>query len=165
MMTAWGADARYTRLVEEHGRGLLHLAILLTGNRHDAEDVVQDVLISVASAWPVMRPLAYLKRSVANRSVDIMRKRREVVTDTVPDTPYDDAGLLRHEEDKRFFELLQDLPDRQRETLVLRYHADLSNAAIAKILGCSVETVRSQAHHALAKLRASESVLARIEQS
>ena len=45
-MAAWGADARYTRLVSEHADRLLHLAVLMTGNRHDAEDIVQDVLSS-----------------------------------------------------------------------------------------------------------------------
>ena len=164
-MAVWGADARYTRLVEDHGTGLLHLAILLTGNRHDAEDVVQDVLISVAGAWPVARPLPYLKRAVANRAVDILRKRRDVLTDAVPETPYEDAGFLRHEDNRTFFEMLAGLPDRQRETLVLRYHADLDDATIAKVLGVSVQTVRSQAHHALTKLRATELASPRKEES
>jgi hypothetical protein len=41
-MATWRADARYTRLVQEHGSALLRLAVMLTGNRHDAEDAVQD---------------------------------------------------------------------------------------------------------------------------
>jgi RNA polymerase sigma-70 factor (sigma-E family) len=159
-MAAWGADARYTRLVEQHGNSLLYLAVLLTGNRHDAEDVVQDVLITVASAWPVARPVAYLKRAVANRCVDVIRKRREIVTDTLPERPFEERGYLRHDENARFFELLQALPERQRETLVLRYYADLSDNDIAKVLGISVSTVRSQAHHALNKLRAGQPDLA-----
>ena len=164
-MATWGADGRYTRLVEEHGTALLRLAIMLTGNRHDAEDVVQDVLISVASAWPVARPLPYLKRSVANRAVDVLRKRRDVLTDAVPETPYEEAGFLRHDDLRQFFELVQRLPDRQRETLVLRYAADLDDGAIARIQGVSIHTVRSQAQHALEKLRASDAVSSRKEES
>jgi RNA polymerase sigma factor (sigma-70 family) len=155
-MPRWSADERYTRLVAEHGNELFRLAVMLTANRHDAEDVVQDVLISVASAWPVNRPLPYLKRAVANRSVDILRKRREIVTDTLPERGYDEPGFLKHEQARRFYALLQQLPDRQRETLILRYDADLDDHAIAKILGVSVSTVRSQAQSALAKLRALE---------
>lgn len=152
-MTAWRADARYTRLVGEHADRLLHLAVLMTGNRHDAEDIVQDVLISVASAWPVAYPLAYLKRAVANRCIDLIRKRREVPTDDVPDSSYFDLRFFEHEELNEFFALLHELPPRQRETLVLRYQFDLSDGTIAKMLGISVATVRSQAQHALRKLR------------
>ncbi len=164
-MATWGADARYTRLVRDHGDGLLHLAILLTGNRHDGDDVEQDVLISVAKAWPVARPLPYLKRAVANRAVDIMRKRREVLTDAPPEVAYIDQRLLEHEDQRRFFDLVQALPPRQREVLVLRYNADLDDATIAKTLGITVSTVRSQAQQALEKLRASVGVSARKEES
>ena len=152
-MAAWRADARYTRLVGEHADRLLHLAVLMTGNRHDAEDIVQDVLISVASTWPVAYPLAYLKKAVANRCIDLIRKRREVPTDDVPDIAYDDQRFFEHEELNEFFVLLQDLPPRQRETLVLRYQFDLTDSTIAKMLGISIATVRSQAQHALRKLR------------
>jgi len=152
-MAAWGADARYTRLVSEHADRLLHLAVLMTGNRHDAEDIVQDVLISVASTWPVAYPLAYLKKAVANRCIDLIRTRHEVPTDDVPDTPYDDQRFFEHEELNEFFVLLQDLPPRQRETLVLRYQFDLTDSTIARMLGISIATVRSQAQHALRKLR------------
>lgn len=164
-MATWGADARYTRLVEEHGTSLLHLAIMMTGNRHDAEDVVQDVLIKVASAWPVSQPVAYLKKSVANRAIDLIRKRHDVLTEHVPDVAYTDAGFLRHEENRQFFAMVQQLPEKQRQTIVLRYHADLDDNTIAKMLGISVATVRSQAHHALNKLRASENAFSGKEES
>lgn len=164
-MPRWSADERYTRLVSEHGSELLRLAVMLTRNRHDAEDVVQDVLISVAGAWPVNRPLAYLKRAVANRSVDIVRKRRDVLTDEPPERGYDEPGFLRHDDLRRFYERVQNLPDRQRETIILRYDADLDDHAIARVLGISVATVRSQAQHALAKLRTAESATIAKEES
>jgi len=164
-MATWGADARYTRLVEEHGEKLLHLAILLTGNRHDAEDVLQDVLISAAAAWPIAKPLPYLKRAISNRAIDLIRRRHDVLTDAPPERPYDDAGFLRLERHRQFLALLRDLPERQRETLVLRYYAELDDAAIAKILGITVQTVRSNAHHALAKLRQHEGVRAGKDES
>ena len=148
-MAAWNADVRYTRLVEEQGSGLLRLAIMLLGNRHDAEDAVQDVLISAAAAWPMTKPLAYLRKAVANRCMDIMRKRRDIPTDTVPETPVADSGFLQVDEARRFFDLIQDLPPRQRQTIMLKYQFDLSDATIAKMLDVSITTVRSQSQHAL----------------
>jgi RNA polymerase sigma factor (sigma-70 family) len=107
----------------------------------------------------------YLKRAVANRCIDIMRKRRDVLTEAVPERHYEEPGFLRHEQTRRFYDLVQQLPERQREVLVLRFTADLDDAAIAKILGITVNTVRSQAQHALGKLRASDSVTARTSPS
>ncbi|CAN5295867.1 SigE family RNA polymerase sigma factor [soil metagenome] len=161
-MPQWGAGAQYTRLIEQHGGALLHLAILLTGNRHDAEDIVQDAVLSVALAWPTARPrsgFAYLKRAVTNRSIDVLRARREYPTDTVPEIAAEDFGFLRHEEDRQFFAMVDTLPLRQRATLVLRYFADMDDRAIGAALGCSVETVRAQAHHAITKLRAQEDLI------
>jgi RNA polymerase sigma factor (sigma-70 family) len=162
-VATWSADARYTRLIAEHGAALMRFAVMLAGNPHDAEDAVQDVLITVAKAWPVSRPLPYLKRAVANRVVDLARKRRDVLTDSLPETAYDEPRFLRHEEDREFFTLVQSLPERQRQVVVLRYLADLGDAEIARILGCTQQTVRSQVHHGLAKLRVDDNVLERWE--
>ena len=161
-MVAWGADAKYTRLIEQHGNALLHLALLLTGNRHDAEDIVQDAIISVAGAWRTAQPkseVAYLKRSVANKAIDIARRRRDIPAAEIPDVAIEDFGFLRYEEDQRFFALVATLPERQRATLILRFHADLDDRAIAKILGVSITTVRSQAQHGLTKLRTMHATL------
>jgi RNA polymerase sigma factor (sigma-70 family) len=152
-VSAWGADARYTRLVEQHGMSLLRLAILLTGNRHDAEDAVQDALISVAGKWPAVQSVAYLRRAVSNAAIDLMRKRRDVLVAETPDVAIDDRGMFRVEDDERFFDRIRALPPGQRETIVLKYHADLDDRTIAKLQGVSVETVRSQAKRALKKLR------------
>jgi RNA polymerase sigma-70 factor (sigma-E family) len=152
-MAAWGADARYTRMVEQHGRSLMHLAVLLTGNHADAEDAVQDALISVASSWNPALPLAYLRKAVANKSMDVIRKRRDIPTDEIPDAATEERGFLRQQEDESFFELVRSLPEGQREILVLRYYADLDDRTIASVVGISAETVRSQAHRGLAKLR------------
>ncbi len=160
-MPTWGADARLTRVVEQHGTALLRLAVLLTGNRHDGEDALQNAVVAVAQSWQRTRPraaLPYLRRAVANESPRLLRGRREIATDVAPDRPFDDPRFLRYEEDQRFFALLADLPEKQRATLVLRYFADLDDRAIGELLHCSVETVRSQASRALAKLRDSDVV-------
>ena len=161
-MATWGADANYTRLITQHGGALLHLAILLTGNRHDAEDIVQDAVISVASSWSRTRPravFAYLKRAVTNRAIDYLRARKEIPSDSIRETAVEEFGFLRHEEDRQFFAIVNILPLRQRATMILRYYADMDDRTIADVLGCSVETVRSQAHRAIAKLRDHEDAI------
>ena len=66
----------------------------------------------------------------------------------------EDPGFVRLESDAEFVRMLGELPERQRAVLVLRYYADLDDSAVAKTLGCTVQTVRSQASRALKKLRA-----------
>lgn len=154
-MATWRADARYTRLIERHGTSLLKLAVMLTGDRADAEDAVQDALIAVASSpASATAGLPYLRRAVSNRAIDIIRSRRDVLTDAVPERPADDFRFLRLEQDRAFFARVDALPVGQRATIVLRYFADMDDRIIAETLGVSVQTVRSQAHHALTKLRA-----------
>jgi RNA polymerase sigma factor (sigma-70 family) len=158
-MAEWTGDRAYLRLVERHGTALLRLAYLLTGNRFDAEDVVQDVLISVAAKWLIVRPTpgyAYLKRAVANRAVDIIRKRHDVTMGQLPESLIEETGYLKHEQDENFFALVRDLPPRQRETLILRFCFDLDDRAIARLLDVTAETVRSNARRAIGKLRATE---------
>ena len=152
-MVAWSADARYTALIERHGRSLMHLAILLTGNHADAEDVVQDALIAVAESWTPAHPLSYLKKAVANKAIDTIRRRRDIPTAEMPETLIEERGFLRHEQDESFFALVRSLPEGQRSTLVLRYYADLDDRTIASVLGISRATVRSQAMRGLDKLR------------
>lgn len=155
----WTGDARYERLLEQHSTSLLRLAVLLTGNRHDAEDAVQDTLIAVARVWPRIRmetAHAYLRRALTRRIIDGHRRRREIATDSIPDRAVQDPGLLRLEEDRAFVGLVRSLPAGQRAVLVLRYYADLPDAEIARTLRCSIATVRSQAHRGLEKLRAAQ---------
>lgn len=154
-MAAWRGDARYVQLVEQHGMSLLHLAILLTGNRHDAEDVVQDALITVAAKWPMPQTVAYLRRAVSNRAIDLIRSRRTSPLEEAHELLADDRDFFRYEEDEHFFALVDMLPERQRQTLILRYYAELPYRDIARMLGVTIETVRSQASRGLAKLRES----------
>lgn len=156
-MARWAADERYVRLVQQHSAALMRLALLLTRDRQDAEDAVQDALISLAGVWPRVRPetaYAYARKAVVNQVISMQRKRRDITGDTVADRGADDARLLRHEDDRAFLHRVRNLPPQQRAVIVLRYYADLPDREIAEHLHCTVQTVRSQAHRALAKLRA-----------
>jgi RNA polymerase sigma-70 factor (sigma-E family) len=152
-------DAAFAAFVGEHGARLVRFATLLCGNRYDAEDAVQEALISVGAAWSRVRPetaAAYARTAVARKVIDLQRRRRELLYSDVPETPVDDLDLLRFDEDRAFFARLRDLPTQQRAVLVLRYYADLDDRQIAKLLHCGMSTVRSQAARALAKLRDAE---------
>ncbi|MEV4507903.1 SigE family RNA polymerase sigma factor [Dactylosporangium sp. NPDC049525] len=151
-------DASYVAFVEVAWQRHLRLAILLTGDRHRGEDLLQDCLVRIYERWRRLAraddPHAYLRRMLANGNVSLWRRlRRERLVADPPDLAADrtadrhpDAELLRH--------ALLRLPPRQRAVVVLRHYEDLPEAEIAGILGCSVGTVKSQNARALAKLRA-----------
>ena len=131
---------------------LLRTAYLLTGNHHDAEDLVQAALIKVVPKWTRIkdRPEGYVRQVLARESVSRWRRRRwrEVATDAVPETMHlDSTDRISLLED------LRGLPPRQRAVLVLRYFDDLTEADTAAALGISAGTVKSYARDGLARLR------------
>jgi RNA polymerase sigma-70 factor (sigma-E family) len=134
---------------------LLRTAYLLTGNHHDAEDLVQSALIKVVPKWARIRdhPEPYVRRVLARESVSRRRGRRwrEVYTDVVPEAMHHDS--TDSTDRIALLEDLRRLSPRQRAVLVLRYFDDLTEADTAAALGISVGTVKSQAHDALAHLR------------
>lgn len=154
----WPADAAYERFIAEHGPGLLRAAVLITGNRFDAEDAFQEAVISVARKWGSIREpaaaLGYLRTAVTRKALDVRRKGVPIPVGAVDERAVDEVGYLRFEGDAEFVRMLRGIPPRQRAVLVLRYYADLDDASIAHALGCSEATVRSQAFRALARLRA-----------
>ena len=134
---------------------LLRTAYLLTGNHHDAEDLVQSALIKVVPKWGRIkdRPEPYVRQVLARDSVSRWRGRRwrEVATDVVPEaTHHDNTDRIELLED------LRRLSARQRALLVLRYFDDLTEADTAEALGISVGTVKSHARDALVRLRSQQ---------
>ena len=135
---------------------LLRFGHVLTGSADGAADLVQDALERTLAAWPRVRnrddPEGYVRRTMVNRNVSIWRRRRrEHLTDEMPERAYHDPDGVP---DPELRAALADLPPRQRTVVVLRYAEDLSEQQVAELLGCSVGTVKSQAHKALAKIRA-----------
>ena len=96
-------------------------------------------------------PDAYVRRIMVNQRVSAWRKvRRERVTDRVPD-----RAASAFEVDHELFDALRALPHAQRAVIALRYLEDLTEAETAKVLGCSVGTVKSHSARAMASLRTS----------
>lgn len=153
----WAADARFTELVKTRRPELLRVAMLITGSRADAEDSVQDAVLSVSGAWSGVAPragYAYLRTAVVRRAID---GRRRSQTAELVETSVEDHGFLQLEEDRRFVALLQILPPQQRAVLVLRFYNGLDTAAIGLILDIGRSAVRSNLARGLATLRSTES--------
>lgn len=138
---------------------LYRYAYVLTGNGHDAEDLVQEALTRTGAGWWRVRrkddPEGYVRtvmvRIVANRRRGWGRER---LVPEPPDRPVEDEAIDDVIAVATVEAVLARLPRRMRAVLVLRYLDQLNDAEIGQVLGCSPSTVRSQAARALAKLRA-----------
>jgi RNA polymerase sigma-70 factor (sigma-E family) len=148
-------DEAYENFVAGRAQALLRYGYVLTGNPHDAADLVQDALIKLRGAWPRVKnqanPEGYVRTTMARLHISMWRRRRrETLTEAVPEGSYEDPVPL----DDALWQALGTLPRRQRAVLVLRYYESLPDEEIASYLGISRVTVRSQASRGLEKLRA-----------
>ncbi|WP_165988648.1 SigE family RNA polymerase sigma factor [Streptomyces sp. YIM 98790] len=138
---------------------LVRTAYLLTGDAHLAEDVAQTALTKAYRSWSRVQrsdnPDAYVRRILVTSHKDRFRKRRvaERLTDALPDTADRRDPLSASDQRQELMAALARLPVRQRAVVVLRYWEDIPEAEVARTLGCSVGTVKSQASRALAALR------------
>ena len=169
-----GAAAAVTALYAEHALGLVRLAVVITGDRQAAEDIVQDAFLGLYRRWDrvpdMTAPLAYVRVSVVNGCRTAMRRRSRL--GSWPDAGAADghheidpaagfgppagqalsaeATVLLSEEQRAVAAALRKLPRRQREAAVLRYYLDLSVEETAQVMGVSAGTVKSATHRALA---------------
>ena len=143
----------FEEYVAARGPALLRLAYALTGDRHDAEDLVQAVLVDVLERWDRVsgadRPEAYVHRAVVNRHLSWRRRRSssDVLLSVVPE-PRGGAvgdhgeGVVARDE---LWRAVRSLPPRARTVLVLRYVGDLDDAAIADAMDVTPSTVPAPA--------------------
>jgi len=147
--------ADFEEFVVARRGALLRTAFLLTGDHHDAEDLVQSALIKVVPKWARIQesPEGYVRQVLARESVNRWRGRRwrEATTDVVPEVMHHPSAASTDR--IALLEDLRRLAPRQRAVLVLRYFDDLTEADTAAALGISVGTVKSHARDALARLR------------
>jgi RNA polymerase sigma-70 factor (sigma-E family) len=149
----------FEEYVAARGPALVRFARLLTGDRHHAEDLVQEALSKAYLRWDRMirseQPDAYLRRMVINASRSWWRRRTNRETPCAVSGDRVAPGQMETETVERdeMWQRIARLPERQRTVLVLRYYEDLDDAAIADILGCTAVTVRTHAMRALNTLR------------
>jgi RNA polymerase sigma-70 factor (sigma-E family) len=152
------ARARFGEFVAGRAHALMRLAYLLTGDRHAAEDLLQSALAKTAARWRSLRhedPEGYVRTVMLREQVSRWRRLRRF-----RETPVADAVELAGPDPSEQTALrlamrgaLLRLPPAQRAVLVLRYYEDLDETQVAAALGCSVGTVRSRTHRAVARLR------------
>jgi RNA polymerase sigma-70 factor (sigma-E family) len=152
-------DERFAAFVRGCGERHLRLAVLLTGDWHAAEDLVQASLVKLHQAWPRLDtdadPDAYLRRIIVNthRSWWRARWRRERPVAALPDEAGPPDMADAHATGMLVRQALAGLPRQQRAVLVLRYFEDLPEAEIAVLLSCSPGSVKTHAHRGLRTLR------------
>jgi RNA polymerase sigma-70 factor (sigma-E family) len=154
------ADEAVTELYATHYRSLVRLAALLVRDTGIAEEVVQDSFVAMHGAWRRLRDsekaLSYLRQSVVNRSRSVLRHRTVVERNapkSAPDEPSAEHGAIALLERSAVIAALRTLPPRQREALVLRFYADMSEAQIADAMCISKGAVKSHTARAMQALR------------
>ncbi|MFF3754722.1 SigE family RNA polymerase sigma factor [Streptomyces sp. NPDC002018] len=151
---------------------LVRAAHLLTGDFHEAEDLVQTTLVKVCARWrriPREEVEFYVRRALVNNNLSRVRKRRVIhlLTPLLPERVHGrHAGHAEHVEERAALaQALAALTARQRAVVVLRYWEDLSEQETAAVLNCSVGTVKTHARRALESLRAHPVLAHRLPES
>ena len=163
----------FSDYVREQRAALMRFATVLSGQTWLADDLVSDVLGRAFEQWgrigDLDRPHAYVRRMIVNDYLSWRRRLQRTAPSADLDSPGAAGsvtgsvigtvtgsvtdGVDEHAERDAMLSRLARLPRRQRAAVVLRYYAGLSDAEIARELGCRPGTVRSQISRALAALR------------
>ena len=167
---AGGAGLEWTpptwdEVVREHSARVYRLAYRLTGNRHDAEDLTQEVFVRVFRSLSSYTPGTFegwLHRITTNLFLDQVRRKQRIRFDALPDDAGDrlagsDPGPERAWEhnnlDHDVQAALDTLPPEFRAAVVLCDIEGLSYEEIAATLDVKLGTVRSRIHRGRAALR------------
>ncbi|WP_446664926.1 SigE family RNA polymerase sigma factor [Flexivirga sp. B27] len=154
------SDDEFEQFVTREYDRLRRIAISLTGNRHDAEDLVQDSLAKLLVHWDKVAatasPTSYARRTIVNTFLSGKRRRAasEIVSTEVVDHRSESSDpttqfIQRHD----LLSAVLTLPPSQRVVIVLRYLEDLPVPEVARILGKREGAVRATCHRGLEKLR------------
>ncbi|WP_330173944.1 SigE family RNA polymerase sigma factor [Streptomyces sp. NBC_01498] len=159
---ATDAETAFTAYVQERRASLYATAYHLTGDRFEAEDLLQSALFSTYRAWDRISDKAavggYLRRTMTNLHISAWRRRKlnEYPTEELPETAGDTDAMRGTELRTVLWQALSRLPETQRTMLVLRYYEGRTDPEIADILNISVGTVKSSIWRSLRRLREDE---------
>jgi RNA polymerase sigma-70 factor (sigma-E family) len=136
-------------------RDAYRVAYRLLGDRGEAEDVAQEACARAYSRWSSVQDHAepWCVRVASNLSLDLLRARTRSIRRQERLRASEAVPGVAVEERIDLYAALSRLPKRQRETVVLRYLGDLSEAATADLIGCSVGSVKTHASRGLAALK------------
>jgi len=162
-----GDEKAFTTIIYRYKHRLTRLAWSVVHNEDDAMDIVQESFIKVYrklhSFQGTSKLYTWLYRIVMNHSIDYIRRRPSAVFVPVDEMLHEpaskdvsmrpDLNLLNKELNKKIFDAVDKLPEKQKKTVLLREVEDLSYNEIAEIMNCSVGTVMSRLYYAREKLR------------
>ncbi|MFD9339593.1 SigE family RNA polymerase sigma factor [Streptomyces sp. NPDC060028] len=158
------SEAEFTAYVQERRAALYATAFHLTGDRYEAEDLLQSALFSTYRAWDRISDKAavggYLRRTMTNLHISAWRRRKlnEYPTEELPETASDTDAMRGTELRAVLWQALSRIPEPQRTMLVLRYYEGRTDPEIAEILDISVGTVKSSIWRTLRRLREDEAL-------
>jgi RNA polymerase sigma-70 factor (sigma-E family) len=152
------ARRQFGEFVADRTPTLIRVAYLLCGDQDAAEDLVQSALVKTAARWSSLRhadPEGYIRTVMYREQISRWRRsarQREHLLQAPGDGVAADQS---RQVDLRLAmrTYLLRLPPAHRAVLVLRFFEDLTETQAAEVLGCSVGTVRSRTHRAVARLR------------
>ncbi len=170
-----GEPKAFGELVRRYGDGILGYLTRMSRNRHEAEDLFQETFKRVHEKAHTFRGSqfkSWLFRIATNAAIDGMRRRKgirmvslnqkldctdgdseELSTVALADDSQEPSQeAAKAEQVQQVREAVMSLPSRQRATLVLAYYQQLSYPEVAKVLGCSLGTVKTQMFRALKTL-------------
>lgn len=147
-----GDDVAARELTLRLAPGVLSLARRLLNDQTEAEDVTQDAMMRLWKMAPDWRPgdakiSTWLYRVASNLFTDRLRRRRNISIDLIAEpkdnTPSADARLQSNERERALYDALDNLPERQKQAVVMRHIEGFANPEIAAILEISTEAVES----------------------
>jgi RNA polymerase sigma-70 factor (ECF subfamily) len=163
-----GDRRAFDELVRFYRDDLLRVTYRFVGNYEDARDVLQLVFVKVhqnIDRWEPRAPFwSWLYRIAVNESLGWKKREQrryglitpaeELVQSDAPSpaaSPLEDASWS--ETERRVLDAIDQLPEMQRATFVLRYREELSVKETAAALGCAEGTVKANGYHAIRRLR------------
>lgn len=159
----------WEEVANSHGRFIYSLAYRLAGNHHDAQDLVQEVLLRVRRGLRTYQPgnlEGWLSRITTNAFLDRVRKQKRRPTQALPDdpdrviegSPGIEAEMAQRDLPQDLQVLLADLPVEFRAPVVLKDVIGYTYEEIAEQLDVPIGTVRSRIHRGRSRLRAALTV-------
>jgi RNA polymerase sigma-70 factor, ECF subfamily len=147
-----GPSDSFSRFYRSEYRAVVALAYALTGRAAVAEELAQDAFLVTHRNWARVSaydiPAAFVRRVAANMAVSFARRlaaEARALARLAARSPKWSAPLEPPDAD--FWRSVRSLPRRQAQVLALRYLEDLPDEEIARILGCSLATVRVHLHN------------------
>ncbi|MGH9612898.1 MAG: RNA polymerase sigma factor [Bryobacteraceae bacterium] len=157
-----GDAGAFRTLVERHGRNVFRLAFRMTGNEHDAEDIVQDTFLKAYRQLPRYESRSsfgtWLYRIAANCSLDLIRKQKSMAAEEVPEAiagedPLPDRLVFGGQIQKTVNEAMKLLTPQERTAFVLRHFEGLSIEEIGGLMGTGGSATKQSVFRAVQKLR------------